>query len=85
MIDFSPLQVSGITQGEFAKLLKVSRVTVSGWVTQKMGVHEMRKPRVVRLLQVIAQATKDGALPLRDVPRPNRFDAIKKALVVYLR
>lgn len=86
MIDFAPLQSSRITQGEFAKLLKVSRVTVSGWVTNKMGVHEMRKPRVVRLLTVIDQATKDGHFPLRaDVPRANRFDAIKKVLVGYLK
>lgn len=85
MIDFSPLQASRITQGEFAQLLKVSRVTVSGWMTQRMGVHEMRKPRVVRLLQVIDKATKDGKFPLQDVPRARRFDAIKKVLVDYLK
>lgn len=85
MIDFSPLQTSRITQGEFAQLLKVSRVTVSGWMTQRMGVHEMRKPRVVRLLQVIDKATKDGKFPLQDVPRARRFDAIKKVLVDYLK
>lgn len=85
MIDFEPLKTSGITQGEFAQLLKVSRVSVSSWITNKMGVHEMRKPRVVRLLKVIEQATADGKFPLRDTPRAKRFDAIKKVLVSYLR
>ena len=85
MIDFRPLHDSRITQGEFAQLLRVSRVTVSGWMTHKMGIHEMRKPRVARLLQVIDQATKDGKFPLRDIPRAGRSDAIKKVLVGYLK
>lgn len=84
-MDFTPLEASKLTQAEFAKLLRVSRVAVSGWITGKMGVHEMRKPRVVRLLKVISQATQDGKFPLRDTPRDKRFDAIKKVLVSYLR
>lgn len=85
MIDFGPLKASQITQGEFARLLKVSRVTVSGWITNRMGVHEMRKPRVVRLLKVIEQAVADGHFPLRETPRPKRFDAIRSVLVGYLK
>lgn len=85
MIDFGPLKTSQVTQGEFAALLKVSRVTVSGWITNKMGIHEMRKPRVVRLLKVIEQAVADGRLPLRDTPRAKRFELIKRILVSYLK
>lgn len=84
-MDFTPIIHAGITQGEFAKLLKVSRVTVSGWMTGKMGVHEMRKPRVQRLLDVIHKATNNGEFPLHDIPRAGRFDAIKKVLVRYLK
>jgi transcriptional regulator with XRE-family HTH domain len=85
MIDFAPLASSKITQGEFAALVKVSRVTVSQWIKGTMGVHEMRKPRVARLLSVLDKATKDAKLPLRDVPREKRLDAIKAILVTYLR
>lgn len=85
MMDFAPLTASRITQGEFAALLKVSRVTVSQWINGTMGVHEMRKPRVQRLLQVLDKATKDEKLPLRDTPRGERLDAIKAILVTYLR
>lgn len=85
MMDFAPLTASRITQGEFASLLKVSRVAVSGWVHGRIGVHPMRAPRVARLLKVIEQATLDNKLPLRDIPRAQRLDAIKRVLVSYLR
>jgi transcriptional regulator with XRE-family HTH domain len=85
MIDFAPLTASRVTQGEFAALLKVSRVAVSQWINGTMGVHEMRRPRVQRLLKVLEQATADEKLPLRDVPRAERLDAIKAILVTYLR
>lgn len=84
-VDFSPLTASKLTQGELAHLLKVTRVAVNGWVNGTMNVHPMRKPRVIRLLQVIAQATQDGHFPLRDTPRDKRLPAIKKVLIDYLR
>lgn len=84
-VDFSPLTTSKLTQGELAQLLKVSRVAVNNWINGTMNVHPMRKPRVVRLLQIIDQATKDGHFPLRDTPRSARLPAIKKVLVGYLR
>lgn len=85
MIDFTPLTTSKVTQGEFAALLRVSRVAVSGWVHGRTGVHEMRAPRVIRLLKVLDQATQDNKLPLRGIPRAQRMDALKKVLVSYLR
>lgn len=85
MIDFTPLTTGKVAQSEFAALLKVSRVAVSGWIHGRMGVHAMRAPRVIRLLKVIDQATKDNKLPLRDTPRAQRMDALKKVLVGYLR
>ena len=84
-IDFSPLTASKITQGELAALLQVSRVAVNGWINGGLNVHSMRKPRVERLLRVIARATADGHFPLRGTPRDKRLPAIKKVLVSYLR
>lgn len=84
-MDFTPLTAGKVTQTEFAALLKVSRVAVSGWVHGRMGVHPMRAPRVTRLLKVIDQATKDHKLPLNGIPRAQRLDALKKVLVSYLR
>lgn len=84
-LDFAPLRAARITQTEFAQILRVSRVSVSGWMRGAGGIHEMRLPRVARLLKVLAQATQDGHLPLPEMPRAARLVAIKKVLVRYLK
>lgn len=84
-VDFSALSAGKITQGELAALLRVSRVAVNGWINGGSNMNPLRKPRVERLLRVIAQATADGHFPLRDTPRDKRLPAIKKVLVNYLR
>lgn len=84
-VNFDPLRASAITQGEFASLLKVSRVAVNGWVNGTMGVHPMRKPRVARLLKAIQAASRAGEFPLPPMPRDKRLSAIKRVLVTYLK
>ena len=54
-LDFALLRASGVTQLEFAELVKVSRVTVSNWTTGATKVHELRVPRVARLLAAVGR------------------------------
>jgi predicted transcriptional regulator len=82
---FEVLRQAGVTQGEFAHYLKVSRVTVNNWISGKGKVHEARVPRVQRLLDAIASAVAEGKLPVQNVPKEERLAAIGMVLVVHLR
>jgi transcriptional regulator with XRE-family HTH domain len=84
-VDFRPIQEAGITQGEFASLLRVSRITVSNWVRGVGGIHEMRLPQVKKMLKALSRATRSGKLPLREMDRAKRLPAIKRALIEHLK
>ena len=85
-VDFSPLERAKVTQGEFAELLGVSRVTVSNWIHGITNIHPERVRRVARLLAVINKAAEDGALPVPPKTlRRERLGVIKMAVIPYLR
>lgn len=80
-IDFTPMTTARVTQAEFAVLAGVSRVTVNNWMHKRLGVHEARAPRITRLLSVLANAVAQERLPLKDTPRDQRTEAIKRIVV----
>lgn len=84
-MDFRPLKAAGVTQSEFAALLKVSRVTVSCWMRGAGGIHPMRVPHVRRMLQLVSLGVKDGKLPLQPMDRSRRVPTIKRILASYIR
>lgn len=80
-IDFTPLTAAKVTQSEFASIAGVSRVTVNNWMHKRLGVHEARATRITRLLSAITTAVGQERLPLKDTPRDQRTDAIKRIVV----
>jgi transcriptional regulator with XRE-family HTH domain len=63
-MDFTILEVSGITQGEMAFMCKTSRQTISGWVSGAHAPHAGSKAKLERILLAIRSATEAMALPL---------------------
>lgn len=67
-MDFTILKTAGITQGEFAWLCGVSRVTVNNWV-KRGSVHTLVAPKVKKILNAVTTAQAQGALPAPDADR----------------
>lgn len=63
-MDFSTIARSGMTQGEFAQLVGVSRPTANMWVTGKMHPHRYTNAKIALVLEHLQSAIKHGALPL---------------------
>lgn len=63
-IDLSPVIAADIRQGEFAKLLNISRVTVNQWFNHHHQPHTLLAPKVRNYLDLIQAGIKDGQLPL---------------------
>lgn len=61
---FDLIERAGITQGQFAELAGVSRITVNTWVKGRYGPRADLRTRVVRLLGLITEALRTGALPV---------------------
>lgn len=80
-MDFTLIDKAGIKQGEFGKLVNVTRVTVNLWVRDKMKPCRFIKPHVETLLNNIQTALAAEKLPLPpNTPREKRLDAILEAL-----
>lgn len=69
-INLKPFHDAKLTQGEFAKLLGVSRVTVNMWVMGHHRPHKIVEGRVAKSLDLLARAVSDGSLPLSPNYRP---------------
>lgn len=66
---------------DLAKLLKVSRITVSMWFNGHSKPHRLLADRVEKLLDAIRQAVEAGELPVpHDVSRRERGHYIQKAV-----
>jgi DNA-binding XRE family transcriptional regulator len=77
-MDFATIKAAGLTQGEFAHLCDVSRVTTNLWVKGRMGPNKFLKQRVADTLAALAAAVADGRLPLKDTPKDRRADLLKE-------
>lgn len=58
------LKAAKIGVGEFAKLAGVSRVTASLWANDHAKPHPLHEVKINALWDSIANAVKDGKLPL---------------------
>ena len=81
---FDTAKAAKLQPHDLAKLLKVSRVTVSAWYNGHTNPHRLLADRVAKMLDAIAAAVKGGALPVpHDVPRRERGHYIATALKPY--
>lgn len=70
---------------DMAKLLKVSRITVSMWFNGHSKPHRLLGDRVDKLLDAIRAAVEAGELPVpHDVSRRERGHYIQKVLGKHL-
>ena len=66
---------------DVAKLLNVSRVTVSLWLNGHKKPHRLLHNRVELLTKAVKAAIGNGSLPVSpDTKRADRFDKVKEAI-----
>lgn len=66
---------------DVAKLLNVSRVTVSLWLNGHKKPHHLLRDRVDIFLRAVKMAVDSGSLPLpADTKRVDRFNKVKEAI-----
>lgn len=82
-MDFEPVRKARLTQGEFAKLVGVSRVTANTWLRESnpANPHRLLQFTVATQLQRIAEAVAVGMLPLPGtVMRSEREKRLREVL-----
>jgi len=70
-MDFQVLQDTGVSQGEFARLMGVSRVTVNNWCRGHSTPRGDRAKKARQLILVLRRCGEAGMLP-------DRLDSAKK-------
>lgn len=87
----SVIKSAGMSVEEFAGLAGVTRAVVYRW-EQGRGPHELRRERIVKLLNAVSFATSKGLLPVKiSRCRSSKFiaekrdTAIRAAVVAALR
>lgn len=82
---FESVLSAGISQSEFALLMKVSRVSVNKWFTGKSKPRGLYDAKARGMIAVINKAVEQGLLPLPEgVSRKQRVTEIKAALKQFL-
>lgn len=61
--DFSIVAASGLTQKEFAALVRVARVTVVHWMQGRNQPSRHIAPRLTQVLKRLSAAVEAGTLP----------------------
>lgn len=79
-MNFEVIKTSGLTQEEFAKILRVTRVTVNNWVHSKHPVHRLHADKVKRVLKAVGTAVDAGDFPVKANKRDERALQIKNVL-----
>lgn len=79
-MNFEVIKTSGLTQEEFAKILRVTRVTVNNWVHNKYPVHRLHADKVKRVLRAVGAAVDAGDFPVKATKRDERALQIKNVL-----
>lgn len=83
--NFSPIRNAGLTQGEFAHLVGVSRVTVNLWCNGK-SPSKFLFEKIERVLNAITKAHDAGALPLerpKGKPKAQHLEDIRAAIASF--
>jgi DNA-binding XRE family transcriptional regulator len=85
LFDFQPVFDAQLTQGEFARLLDINRVTVNMWFKGHANPHRMMTTRVTKVLALIKRAVDSGQLPLHpDTEHKDRMVRIKTIIAKLL-
>jgi predicted transcriptional regulator len=84
-LDFGVIERAGITQGEVAALLGVSRVTVNKYCMGHAQPHSLISKRVGKFLALLESRLAEGKLPIapsdvRHEQREARLASIRAAL-----
>lgn len=82
---FQIVRDANLLPHEIARVLKVSRVTVSMWVNGHTKPHRLLAEKVAKLLDAITSAIDDGDFPVPpSVKRKEREAFIRGVLVKHL-
>lgn len=81
---FDQLKKAGVRATDVARLLQISRVAVSLWFNGHSNPHRLIAKRVDRLVRAVVSAESVGDLPLRDVKRDDRYDALTRVIEKHL-
>lgn len=81
-MNFNILYDAHISQGELAKLLHVSRVTVNHWANGKVEPSRFVIRRLELVMAAIEAAVKAGALPIYE--RKDRLPLLKKVIAKHI-
>lgn len=65
MFDLYLLRASGVTQGEIARLMRVTPATVSYWANGKKAVSNKHRARLNLFMSAIGKGVEAGDFPLR--------------------
>lgn len=79
-MDFSLIDRAGVSQGQFAQLVGVSRITVNTWVKARFKPRGSIRVRVIKLLSLLEAAITDGRLPVPVSDRRAETEAVLNAL-----
>jgi DNA-binding XRE family transcriptional regulator len=74
-MDFTVLKRAGVSQGQFAALVGVSRITANTWVRGHFKPRAPLAPRVRALLRLLHEAVEVGVLPVSVVDQKAATDA----------
>lgn len=70
-----------LTPNDFAKMLRVSRVTASCWFNNRCAPHHLIRHRVERLMGAVQSAMDSGDLPVPyEIPRRERHLYVSRVL-----
>jgi DNA-binding XRE family transcriptional regulator len=63
-MDFTIIRRAGITQGQFAELVGVTRATVNTWVSGEFRPNAKQRRHVIRAIKLLETAVEEARLPL---------------------
>jgi hypothetical protein len=70
-----------LTPNDFAKILRVSRVTASCWFNARCAPHHLIRSRVDRLMGAVQSAMDSGDFPVPyEIPRRERYLYVSRVL-----
>ena len=78
---FRSVKAAGLKPCEIARLLNVSRVTASLWLSGRNNPHHLIVVRVQKLVDAVSQCVENASFPVpRDISRRERGLYIRNAL-----
>lgn len=73
-MDFAVIEQAGISQGQFASLVGVSRITVNTWVRGRFSPRPDIARRAGKVLDLVLSAVQSGRLPVPVVDHRSATD-----------